>query len=147
MALTRDKILKHSGMHDTREVHIPAWADETGDDVVLVRGLTAREWDSHQIAVADVKAGHASNASAELIVRCLVNPDGTRLLTDADAAAVGELSVGDITKLGAAILELSGLTELGREAVEGNSEAAPSGSSDSGSPETSDAPSPNLSIA
>ena len=147
MALTRDKILKHAGVHDRREVHIPAWADEDGDDVVLVRGLTSHEWDSHQSAVGEAKPGQ-SNVSAELLVKCILAPNGMRLFKDSDAGIVGELSVGDVTKLGAAVLELSGLTEESEKAIEGNSEAGQTGSSDSDSPETSStAPLRNLNTA
>lgn len=135
MALNKEDILKHTGSVKRREVHIPAWANAQGDDVVLVRGLTSAEWDAHSSMLQAAKDG--SNASAKLLSRCIINSDGSRIFTAQDVAMIGELPVAEITKLGAAVAELSGLTEEAQAEVEGNSGAAPSGSSGSDSPETS----------
>jgi hypothetical protein len=143
MALSKQKILAHAGVFKTKEVHVPAWADESGDDVVIVRGLTGHEWDSYQSGLSEEQAGN-SNASAELIVKCIVDADGGRVFDQSDAGLVGELPIAELTKLGDAILNLSGLTEASRKAAEGNSAAAKSGNSASSSAETSStAPSPS----
>ena len=147
MALSRDAILKHAGSMNQAEVHIPEWADETGDDVVVVRGLTSREWDTHLIAVQEAESGKISNASAELLVKCVLDEHGARVFSDADAAQVGELSVGSVSRLASKVLGLSGITADDQKVIEGNSGAAPSGSSDSGSPNGSARPSKSLKTA
>lgn len=134
MALNREDILKHAGMFDPQEVHVPAWKNGAGDDVVLVRGLTAREFDVHQARVqrqgADDKEP-AANLTASLVVRCIVDDSGKRLFTDADINVLGELPAGDLNRITNVIAEQSGLTDEAEKAIEGNSEAAQGGNSSS----------------
>lgn len=145
MALSREAILARAQAFETREVHIPSWADESGDDVVLVRGLSAKEWDAHQASVRIFQGGQEvgidqNNVSAKLVVRCIVDESGKRLLTDADAAVLGDLPITDLNTIMEAILDLSGMTEKAQGEVEGNSDAAQSGEQSSDSPESTDEP-------
>src|SRR5690348_13613573 len=98
MALNRDQLKAGAQRYksQTREVHVKELADpESGDDVVLVRGLSALEWDAHQASVRMMgKDGQQigideSNVSAKLAVRVMVDGDGKRLLTDSDASWLG----------------------------------------------------------
>lgn len=135
MALSRDSILKHAGTFTTKEVHVPAWAGDDGDDTVWVRGMTMREFEINQAR------SETGEATAALVVRCVLDENGTRIFRDEDVKQVAELGFAEVNRIGDAISEQSGLTDKAQEVVEGNSEAAQSGSSSSGSPETSDAPS------
>lgn len=103
MALSKQAILKHAGVFKTREVHVPAWADDNGDDVVLVRGMTLREFEINQSRSEEGKA------SASVIVRCVLAADGTRLFDDSDVNAIAELPMADAAKLTEAIVDESGL--------------------------------------
>jgi hypothetical protein len=127
MALTRDQILKHSGTYTSKEVHVPEWSIG-GDDVVLVRGMTIREFEINQSRVDD------GLSTAALIVRCVLDEAGLRVFSDTDTAMVAELPLSSIKRLSEAIADLSGLNDKGEADVavaEGNSDAAPSGDSSS----------------
>jgi hypothetical protein len=132
----------------TAEVHCPGLADpDSGDDVVLVRGLSQTEFDAHQAATRIVANGEQigideSNISARIAVRVIVDSSGDRLLTDGDAAWLGEASPKDVTEVVNKALELSGMAATGEpsEATEGNSEATQDGETSSGSPETTTQP-------
>jgi hypothetical protein len=130
MALSKESILKHSGMLTTGEVHVPAWADDTGDDVVLVRGMTIREFELNQARAVD------GTSTASLLARCIVDSTGGRVFADDDIPRIAELGFGEINRIADEIAELSGLGEDAKKAAEGKSEAPPSGSSDSPSPES-----------
>lgn len=125
MALSAEKILKHAGNPNTREVHIPEWADESGDDTVIVRGLTIREWEIHQgrlaKAAADDKQGYAN---AQLIARCVVDDQGNRVFTDAHARQIADLGLGAVAKLKDAIDDASGLSDESEDEARGESDTA-----------------------
>lgn len=130
MALSREKIISHAGSFKSREVHVPAWADENGDDVVLVRGMTLREFEINQ--------GRADNgmANASVIARCVLDANGDRVFTDGDVSIIAELPMAEAQALSEAIAEESGLGGDKPEAkaiadAEGNSETTPGDSSSS----------------
>lgn len=131
MALSRDSILKHAGSIDTREVHVPKWADENGDDVVIVRGMTIREFELHQARLT--RAGDDENklgkANAQLIARCVVGDDGRRVFSDADVNQIAELGLGDVLRLSSAIQDLSGLNDDAEDEARGESVTAQTSSS------------------
>jgi hypothetical protein len=105
MALSKGSILKHAGSFKAREVHVPAWADESGDDVVLVRGMTVREFELNQGSADDGKA------SARVIARCVIDESGGRVFdsTDADVNLIAELPLAQVMLLNQAIAQASGL--------------------------------------
>lgn len=126
MALSADKILKHAGNFKTREVHVPAWADESGDDVVLVRGITIREWEIHQgrmqrNASDDKPTG---DANAALIAAAAVDENGGKLFKADQIGQIKELGSGDVINLSNAIMELSGLTGGDDEQAEADKKLA-----------------------
>lgn len=121
MALSKDSILKHAGSFTSKEVHVPALADENGDDVVLVRGMTIREFELNQARAEDGKA------TASVISRCVVDETGGRVFSDADVDRIAELQMDIVQPLSQAIAEMSGLGADGDSAkavkdAEGNSE-------------------------
>lgn len=140
MALSAEQILAKKPQ--TREVHVPEFATD-GDDVVIVRGMSAREQDAYQAAVAqfgsdgEVIGIDQNNLSAKLLVRCILNEDGTRAFPDDNQAEqLGDVLGSGVQKLMNAVIELSGMTEKAAKDLEGNSGAVPGDGASSGSPET-----------
>lgn len=139
----------------TRQIHVKGLADpDTGDDTVLVRGLSAVEWDAHQAAArmmgenGEVEGIDESNISAKLAVRVIVDDQARRVLEDSDAGWFGESSPSDVAEIVNAALEISGMAAGGTAASEetkGNSEPAPSGGSSAESPESTEQPRPSSS--
>jgi hypothetical protein len=135
MALSKGSILKHAGSFKAREVHVPAWADESGDDVVLVRGMTVREFELNQGSADDGKA------SARVIARCVIDESGGRVFdsTDADVNLIAELPLAQVMLLNQAIAQASGLgddepakaVDAAVADAEGNSDATPDGDTSS----------------
>lgn len=134
MALSKDAILKHAGTRKTETVHVPAWRDESGDDTVLVHGLTVREWELHQAQLAR-DAGEKTpkgHANARLIARCVVDDTGRRVFTDDDVNLISNLSLGEILKLQEAINQASGLGDDAEADARGESEPTQDSSSSTG---------------
>lgn len=133
MALSKQAILKHAGVFKAREVHVPAWADENGDDVVLVRGMTIREFEINQ-----ERAGKGE-ATASVIARCLMDDTGGRLFDDSDVSVIAELPLVAIQDISRAITEESGLVDGPDKAIadaEGKSPATSGSDSSSDSHES-----------
>lgn len=112
MALGKGSILKHVGVFTAREVHVPAWADENGDDVVLVRGMTIREFEINQSRADD------GLASASVMSRCIVDENGGRIFEDADTERLAELPLESVKLITQAITEASGLGDNAPAAVQ-----------------------------
>lgn len=137
MALNADAILKHAGNYKVIEVHVPAWADESGDDVVRVRGMTMAELEINQAAQA--AKGGEGQASASLVARCVVSESGARVFSDSQVGAISQLQVVEVEPILDAILTLSGLNNEGADAILGKSETTPTSEPSSESPGTPDA--------
>lgn len=125
--ITRDTII--TPHLPVEEVYVAEWGG-----VVRVRGLTARERDAYEASL--MSAGRVSwdNARAKLVVRCLVDAQGQRLLSDTDAEALGGCAAHIIDRLFAVASRLSGLTAQDVETLAGNSGGGGDGSSPSPSP-------------
>jgi hypothetical protein len=132
MPLSAEDILKHAGVLEKQEVHVPKWAREDGDDVVLVRGMTIREYELNQSRAED------GLATASIVARCAVDSAGSRLFTDAQVNLLAELGVAEIDEVWKVIADLSGITPKAKADAEENSPAAPSGDSSSDLPVTSE---------
>lgn len=104
MALSRDKILSHAGVFTSKKVHVPAWADDTGDDVVFVRGMTIREYEINQARAEE------GTATASVMARCIVDENGSRVFTDADVNQLAELPIAQVQEINQAIVDESGLS-------------------------------------
>lgn len=83
---------------------------------VLVRGMTGKERDAYEVSMlTQGRAGRREmnpvNARAKLAARCVVDEDGNRLLTDADAAALGDKSAAVVIRIANVAARLSGMGE------------------------------------
>ena len=82
---------------------------------VWVRALTGKERDEWELSNIVMRRGRAQpkldNVRARLVVRCLVDDDGARLFTDADADALGDLRSDVLAKLYEVAQRLSKVTE------------------------------------
>jgi hypothetical protein len=150
MLLDKDAILKAEDL-TTEECDVPEWGG-----TVLVRALSGTERDSYESScmqerpVLDARGkpikGRTemvrtlANVRAKLVVRCIVDSDGSRLFTDTDAAALGEKSAAPLDRVFEVAARLSRLSEEDIEELAKNSGAAQSGDSSSTSPESSDSP-------
>lgn len=117
--LSKHDIAAHVGVMPTRDVHVPEWANDAGDDTVRIRSLSTREFELHQQRMA--RQNNAKNkadkadANAFLLAKCLVGEDGLGLFNpsdEADLRQLGELPVGGMLKVVKAINELCGFDDL-----------------------------------
>jgi|SRR5690554_5882572 len=129
MALSRDDILKASDI-ETREVDVPEWGGK-----VYVRGLTGSERDAYEASLVQFRGKQRvpdlANARAKLVVRCIVDEEGNRVFTDADANALGKKSGAVLDRLFEVASKLSGLSDKDVDELVGNFDAAQSGGSTS----------------
>jgi len=108
--LTRDAIL---GADDrpTVDVEVPEWGG-----TVRVRGLSGAERDAYEVALAGVRPDGSRrlnlvNVRARLIAMTVVDEDGARMFTDADAEALGAKSGTAMQRVFETAQHLSGLTD------------------------------------
>ena len=116
MALSRDAILALPSDIETEEVPVPEW-----NDSVLIKGMTGSERDAFEASVRRNGVVVLDNYRAKLLVRVIVNENGTRIFTDKDAAALGKRSSKVLNRLYDAAARLSGLANDDAEEAEGNS--------------------------
>lgn len=137
MSLSRDAILGASDIQ-TETVDVPEWGGK-----VTIRGLTGRELDDYQNSLRKIVRDQVvmqPNSRAKLLVKSIVDDQGSRLFTDKDVDALARRSGRVLDRLWDVAARLSGITDEEQEEMEGNSDAASSGSSSSSSPVPSDAP-------
>lgn len=150
MRLDRDSILKAEDL-ETEEVTVAEWGG-----TVLVRALTGTERDAFEVAcskqrpVLDAKGKpvpgrmeavhNPVNVRAKLAVRCIVDDDGNRVFTDADAGELGKKSAAALDRVFDVASRLSRLSEEDIEDLAGKSGQTPDGDSSSTSPGNSGAP-------
>lgn len=132
MALSRDKIAARAAKPELHEHHVPAWADENGDDVVFLRGLTGDEAETYQAnamqLAENVRDPKNRGLLTGLVRPCLVDENGEQLFpSEEDAAIVGKLQFRDLNGIATRILTLSGMSDEGQERIEGNSGAGQTG--------------------
>lgn len=96
----------------TEEVFIPEW-----DETVLVRGMTAGERDKYMDAHVKIEGTVGgqprvtiANNEAMLAAKCLVDENGKRLFSDADAKLLAEKSSMAIHRISQVAERLSGLS-------------------------------------
>lgn len=116
--LTRDDILAATEL-DREEVEVPEWGG-----VVMVRALTAAERDDFEASCIESKGKSQGltyqNLRAKLVVRSLVDAEGTRIFKDGDAAALGKCSASAVQRVFAVAQRLSRLTAEDVEELAGN---------------------------
>ena len=110
--LTKDAILTAKHL-PAEEVHVPEWADENGDDVVYVRGMTGAERDQWESSLTVERGGEqvtdAANATAKALVKCIVDADGNRVFGDRDANELGTQPAVALMRAWRVARRLSGL--------------------------------------
>lgn len=127
MALNINQILAADDL-ETREVHVPEWADpETGDDVVFVKALSGAERDAYEGSLRSIRGStvipNLANARAKLVARALVDENGQRIFTDKQIDQLGSKSAAVLERLFDVAAEMSGLNDEDVEQMVGNSEA------------------------
>ena len=127
MALSKEAIL---GAQDivTERVEVPEWSG-----YCLVRGMTGTERDSFEesiIEFEDHKKGKGTqrtaktkfaNIRAKLVARSVVDEDGKRVFTDAEAEKLGAKSGAVLDRLFDVARRLSGMSEQDVEELTKNS--------------------------
>lgn len=110
----------------TETVHVEEWG---GD--VIVRGLTAAGRDAFEASIQKRekdKRGKErvktdlTNFRAKLVVLCLVDEAGNRLLSNDDAVALGNKSAAAVNQVFDVARRLSGMSQEDVEEMEGNSD-------------------------
>lgn len=100
---------------------------------VIVQAMTAAEKDDFDASLIVGKGRNQTistkNVRARLAVRCIVNEEGKRVFTDADATQLGELPGADLQAVYDAAQEISGISDADVEELAGNSGSAPSAAS------------------
>lgn len=134
--LLRDAILGASDIR-TEEVHVPEWGG-----TVLVRGLTAKQRDKAEAAMLQLRGSvtsktgpdmrlNISGVRALMAAMAIVDGQGNRLFSDADAELLGEKSGAALDRVFAVVTRLSEFSDGDIEELVGNSDADPSGDSNS----------------
>lgn len=116
-------------------VPVPEWG---GD--VIIKAMTGTERDAFEAGMWVSGQLDRRNYRSKLLVKVLVNENGTRIFTDAQAADLGKRSAAVIDRLYDVAARLSGLSDAEQEEMEGNSgtdEPADGADSSSPSPATS----------
>jgi hypothetical protein len=105
-ALTRESMLAAAAQPRPAEtMDVP----ELGG-AVTIRAMSGKERDAFESAIALERRRHVTttNVRARLAVACLVDDQGQRLLTDADADALGELRADVLDRICSIAQRLSG---------------------------------------
>ena len=132
-ALSRLAILEAEDIK-TERVYVEEWGG-----YVLVRGMSAAARDSYEVEVAELKkqgsaAAGRENYRSRLVVRCVVDEEGKRVFSNADAELLGRRSARAVNLVFGVGSRLSGMGRGSVEEAEKNSAAATSGASGSSSP-------------
>ncbi len=120
--LTKEQILATDLKEEV--VPVPEWGGE-----VRVRACMACERDEYESSLVTTKVvddktetqENFKNAKARLVVKCVLDADGKRMFTDADADALGGKLAGVIDRLFQKIQDLSGMSRKAQKVAEKNS--------------------------
>jgi hypothetical protein len=135
MTLSADAILAADDIV-TETVDCPEWGGK-----VRVKAMTGAERDAFEQSIRRNGEIDVTNARAKLLVRVLVNENGTRIFSERHAPELGKKSSLVLNRLYEVAARLSGMSDEDEAAMEGNSETAPTGdgaASSSLSPATSE---------
>jgi len=118
--LTRDAILEAQDLQH-EEVYIPEWGGS-----VRVRTLTGAERDAFEQSIVDQRGKdtrmNLRNIRAKLVALTVVDGDGKRLFSDADAKLLGQKSASALDKIFEVAQRLSGLRDEDVEELAKNSD-------------------------
>jgi hypothetical protein len=116
--LNREAILAQSKL-PTEEVSVPEWGGS-----VTVRALTGAQRDAFEAGCIQQRGKkterNLNNLRARLVALSVVDADGKRLFSDADAAALGELNAAALDRVYDAAARISGLNAKDQEELLGN---------------------------
>lgn len=148
MSLSADQILSAQD-RQPEPYNVPEWG---GDLYLLPLGAADGEAWSESLTKRVPRRGggwddvpNNVHGKARLLVKAIVDQGGNRLFTDAQAPDLSKKNGGVINRVFERVLEISGLTDEAREAMEGEFEADPSVGSPSDSASNSDSPIPTIS--
>lgn len=113
-------------------VPVPEWG---GD--VIVRGMSGTERDAFEASIRPKGVLDLRNARAKLLVRVLVNENGTRLFGEKEAGLLGKRNAAILERLYDVAARLSGMSDTEQEEMEGNSGEEPTETDGSDSPSSS----------
>lgn len=104
--LSRDDILSTNDL-ETQEVEVDQWGGS-----IYVREMTGSDQDYWESELIEYNADGqpdltTDNARAKLLVRCIVDEDGNRLLQDEDAGDLGDQSNRVIDRLFTTLMQIS----------------------------------------
>lgn len=116
MTLSADAILAADDIV-TETVDCPEWGGK-----VHVKAMTGADRDAFEQSIRRNGEIDVTNARAKLLVRVLVNENGTRIFADRHAPDLGKKSSLVINRLYEVAARLSGMSDEEQEALEGNSE-------------------------
>jgi len=136
MRLSHDDILKMKDVF-TEEVDVPEW-----NGTVLVRGLTGKQRDNFEAGLLERRGRrmipNTANIRAKLVAWSVVDDDGSRMFTDAEAEELGDKSASAMDRIYTVAAKLSGLTEEDvEELAENFGTQAPGKNSSTTSPKAS----------
>lgn len=142
MPLDRDKILALRGRKSRVQVVDHPRVVEFFGEPVHVRVMGGTERDSYEESNMEVRRvgnktdvrSRMTGSRARLVVRCLSDEQGNRLLKDEDAGVVGTFDGEVLDALVDACQQINGLTRQAEEDALKNSESDRNGNSGSGSP-------------
>lgn len=127
--LTRDAILQAQDL-PTVDVEVPEWGG-----TVRVRALTGAERDAFEQSIVEQRGKstkmNLANLRAKLVALTVVDEEGKRLFSDADAKLLGQKSALALNRVFEVAQKLSGLSpedveELTKNSEDGQSEGSTS---------------------
>lgn len=130
MTLSKDQILAAEDI-PTKDVEVPEWGGS-----VRMRGLTGSERDAYESSLfqqrGEKRILRTENARARLVAMCIVDEDGERMFSDAEAKDLGRKSGKVLDRLFDEARKLSGLTAEDVEELAEGFDSAQSGEPGSG---------------
>lgn len=96
-----------------RELTIEEWGGE-----VRLRSLSAADRDKFEAELAQTQ--DLTNLRARLVCRAIVDENGTRMFSDAEAKQLGEKNANVVNYLFEAVREMNGMDDAALENAEGN---------------------------
>jgi hypothetical protein len=139
MRLSHDDILKIADI-TTEEVEVPEWHGS-----VLVRGLTGKQRDIFESTLLERRGRrmipNTANIRAKLVAWSVVDDEGNRVFTDAEAEELGEKSAAAVDRIYTVASRLSGLSDEDVEELAENFASPAGNGSFTASPKSSAKPS------
>jgi hypothetical protein len=130
VTLSKDQILAAEDI-PTKDVEVPEWGGS-----VRMRGLTGSERDAYELSLWQVRGEkrilRMENARARLVAMCIVDENGERMFSDAEAKDLGRKSGKVLDRLFDEARKLSGLTAEDVEELAEGFDSAQSGEPGSG---------------